>query len=63
MYPMLKKVFSNKYKCTHGRDGLVDTIDTLLKDYTVNSSEFIAKIIFIMVKCFQYFFNMFIKYL
>ena len=57
-----KKAFLNKYKCTHGRDGLVDTIDTLLRDFTVKSSEFIAKIILIMVECFQYFFNMFIKY-
>ena len=45
-----KKAFLNKYKCAPGKDGLVDTIDTLLKDYTVKSSEFIAKIILIMVK-------------
>ena len=44
------KSFLNKYKCTPCRDGLVDTIYTLLKDYTVKRSECIVEIILIMVK-------------
>ena len=57
MLAALKKAFLNKYKCKPGRDGLVDTIDTLLIDNNVKSSECIAKIILIMGEYFQYFFT------
>ena len=38
----------NKCKCTPGRDGLVDTIDTLLKDYTGEN----VKVLNLLLKSF-----------
>ena len=51
MIPMLtalKKLFLNKYKCTPGRDGLVDTIDTLLKVYAGEN----VKVLNLLLKSF-----------
>ena len=43
-----KKSFLNKYKCTPGKDGLVDTIGTLLNDYTDEN----VKVLNLLLKSF-----------
>ena len=51
MTPMLtapKNLFLNKYQCTPGKDGLVDTIGILLNDYTDEN----VKVLNLLLKSF-----------